>query len=157
MCIRNGLMFLGCLPRDFWVPERNWSFVWGCLLLCIRLLTLCLFVMLGIVVHQESVCATFGSGLSSTCVVDVGDQKTSVCCVEDGVSHRNTRYGSSPITVYLNHHRSEIVWDDVCVGIQQAWAISTSQMKLMPVPLPLGSFQPTFIIVPRSHSRCCAG
>ncbi|XP_051060685.1 actin-related protein 8 isoform X3 [Phodopus roborovskii] len=45
----------------------------------------------GIVVHQESVCATFGSGLSSTCVVDVGDQKTSVCCVEDGVSHRNTR------------------------------------------------------------------
>lgn len=48
--------------------------------------------MLGIVVHQESVCATFGSGLSSACIVDVGDQKTSVCCVEDGVSHRNTRY-----------------------------------------------------------------
>ncbi|XP_015301521.1 actin-related protein 8 isoform X2 [Macaca fascicularis] len=45
----------------------------------------------GIVVHQESVCATYGSGLSSTCIVDVGDQKTSVCCVEDGVSHRNTR------------------------------------------------------------------
>uniref|UniRef100_A0A8D0LCU4 Actin related protein 8 n=1 Tax=Sphenodon punctatus TaxID=8508 RepID=A0A8D0LCU4_SPHPU len=45
----------------------------------------------GIVVHQESVCATFGSGLSSACVVDVGDQKTSVCCVEDGVSHCNTR------------------------------------------------------------------
>lgn len=49
-------------------------------------------VLLGIVVHQESVCATFGSGLSSACIVDVGDQKTSVCCVEDGVSHRNTRY-----------------------------------------------------------------
>ncbi|KPP64929.1 hypothetical protein Z043_116681 [Scleropages formosus] len=44
-----------------------------------------------IVVHQESVCATFGSGLSSACVVDVGDEKTSVCCVEDGVSHRNSR------------------------------------------------------------------
>ncbi|KAK2507879.1 hypothetical protein MC885_017038 [Smutsia gigantea] len=56
----------------------------------------------GIVVHQESVCATFGSGLSSTCVVDVGDQKTSVCCVEDGVSHRNTRlclaYGGSDVS-----------------------------------------------------------
>ncbi|XP_043933549.1 actin-related protein 8 [Protopterus annectens] len=56
----------------------------------------------GIVVHQESVCATFGSGLSSACVVDVGDQKTSVCCVEDGVSHRNTRlclaYGGSDVT-----------------------------------------------------------
>ena len=45
-----------------------------------------------IIVHQESVCATFGSGLSSACVVDVGDQKTSLCCVEDGVSHRNSRY-----------------------------------------------------------------
>lgn len=44
-----------------------------------------------IIVHQESVCAAFGSGLSSACVVDVGDQKTSVCCVEDGVSHRNSR------------------------------------------------------------------
>ncbi|XP_029456757.1 actin-related protein 8 isoform X1 [Rhinatrema bivittatum] len=56
----------------------------------------------GIVVHQESVCATFGSGLSSACVVDVGDQKTSVCCVEDGVSHRNSRlclaYGGSDVT-----------------------------------------------------------
>lgn len=53
--------------------------------------TFLLFPFLGIVVHQESVCATFGSGLGSACVVDVGDQKTSVCCVEDGVSHRNTR------------------------------------------------------------------
>uniref|UniRef100_A0A8V1AG28 Actin related protein 8 n=1 Tax=Gallus gallus TaxID=9031 RepID=A0A8V1AG28_CHICK len=56
----------------------------------------------GIVVHQESVCATFGSGLGSACIVDVGDQKTSVCCVEDGVSHRNTRlclaYGGSDVS-----------------------------------------------------------
>ncbi|KAM9752197.1 actin-related protein 8 isoform 2-T2 [Menidia menidia] len=55
-----------------------------------------------IIAHQESVCATFGSGLSSACVVDVGDQKTSVCCVEDGVSHRNSRlclaYGGSDVT-----------------------------------------------------------
>ncbi|KAG1949112.1 actin-related protein 8 [Pimephales promelas] len=55
-----------------------------------------------VVLHQESVCATFGSGLSSACVVDVGDQKTSVCCVEDGVSHRSSRlclaYGGSDVT-----------------------------------------------------------
>ncbi|KAM9343446.1 actin-related protein 8 [Pholidichthys leucotaenia] len=55
-----------------------------------------------IIVHQESVCATFGSGLSSACVVDVGDQKTSICCVEDGVSHRTSRlclaYGGSDVT-----------------------------------------------------------
>ncbi|OCT58062.1 hypothetical protein XELAEV_18002559mg [Xenopus laevis] len=56
----------------------------------------------GVIVHQESVCAAYGSGLSSACVVDIGDQKTSVCCVEDGISHRNTRlclaYGGSDIT-----------------------------------------------------------
>ncbi|XP_035664129.1 actin-related protein 8-like [Branchiostoma floridae] len=44
------------------------------------------------IAHQESVCATFGSGVASACVVDVGDQKTAVCCVEDGLSHRNSRY-----------------------------------------------------------------
>uniref|UniRef100_A0A8C5WKG0 Actin-related protein 8 n=2 Tax=Leptobrachium leishanense TaxID=445787 RepID=A0A8C5WKG0_9ANUR len=56
----------------------------------------------GVIVHQETVCAVFGSGLSSACVVDIGDQKTSVCCVEDGISHRNTRlclaYGGSDVT-----------------------------------------------------------
>lgn len=55
------------------------------------LLSSCFLVCVAIIVHQESVCATFGSGLSSACVVDVGDQKTSLCCVEDGVSHRNSR------------------------------------------------------------------
>lgn len=36
--------------------------------------------------------ATFGAGLGYACVVDVGDQKTSVSCVEDGISHPNTRF-----------------------------------------------------------------
>ncbi|XP_065899738.1 actin-related protein 8-like isoform X2 [Dysidea avara] len=52
--------------------------------------------------HQESVCATFGAGLSSACVVDMGDEKTHICCVEDGISNPNTRitlhYGGSDIT-----------------------------------------------------------
>ncbi|XP_011305453.1 actin-related protein 8, partial [Fopius arisanus] len=51
---------------------------------------------------QDHVAATFGAGLGYACVVDVGDQKTSVSCVEDGISHRNTRvrmdYGGSDIT-----------------------------------------------------------
>ncbi|KAK4885379.1 hypothetical protein RN001_001650 [Aquatica leii] len=51
---------------------------------------------------QDHVAATFGSGLSYACVVDVGDQKTSVSCVEDGICHRNTRvrldYGGGDIT-----------------------------------------------------------
>ncbi|CAK8690567.1 unnamed protein product [Clavelina lepadiformis] len=44
-----------------------------------------------IIIHQESVCATYGCGVANACVVDVGHQKTAVCCVEDGFSHFNTR------------------------------------------------------------------
>ncbi|XP_055591976.1 actin-related protein 8 [Uranotaenia lowii] len=51
---------------------------------------------------QDHVAATFGAGLGYACVVDVGDQKTSVSCVEDGISHPNTRvrldYGGADIT-----------------------------------------------------------
>ena len=34
----------------------------------------------------------FGCGLSAACVVDVGDEKTSVCCVEDGLVIPSSRY-----------------------------------------------------------------
>ena len=36
-------------------------------------------------------CATYSAGLSSACVVDVGDEVTHICCVEDGMSNPNTR------------------------------------------------------------------
>ena len=40
--------------------------------------------------------------LGYACVVDVGDQKTSISCVEDGISHPETRihlnYGGADIT-----------------------------------------------------------
>ncbi|RWS22642.1 actin-related protein 8-like protein [Leptotrombidium deliense] len=58
-------------------------------------------------VHHESVFATFGAGLSAATVVDVGDQKTSICCVEDGLSARCARltleYGGSDITQVLHY------------------------------------------------------
>lgn len=51
---------------------------------------------------QDHVAATFGAGLGYACVVDVGDQKTSVSCVEDGISHANTRvrleYGGGDVS-----------------------------------------------------------
>lgn len=51
---------------------------------------------------QDHVAATFGAGLGYACVVDVGDQKTSVSCVEDGISHPATRvrleYGGADVT-----------------------------------------------------------
>ena len=53
-------------------------------------------------VIQDHVAATFGAGLSQACVVDVGDQKISVSCVEDGISHPQSRIqlniGGSDIT-----------------------------------------------------------
>ena len=53
---------------------------------------LSLALIFGLCSFKESVCATFGSGLPSACIVDVGDQKTSISCVEDGVSIPNSRY-----------------------------------------------------------------
>ncbi|KAF2226451.1 chromatin remodeling complex subunit [Elsinoe ampelina] len=51
---------------------------------------------------QESLAATFGAGYSSSCIVDVGAQKTSICCVEDGMciedSRMNLKYGGDDVT-----------------------------------------------------------
>lgn len=51
---------------------------------------------------QESMAATFGAGYTQACVVDVGAQKTSVACVEDGMviedSRINLKYGGYDVT-----------------------------------------------------------
>ncbi|OAA58587.1 chromatin remodeling complex subunit [Niveomyces insectorum RCEF 264] len=51
---------------------------------------------------QESYAATCGAGYSQGCVVDVGAQKTSVACVEDGLvvedSRINLKYGGFDVT-----------------------------------------------------------
>ncbi|KAE8322907.1 hypothetical protein BDV39DRAFT_183328 [Aspergillus sergii] len=51
---------------------------------------------------QESLAATFGAGFTSACVVDIGAQKTSICCVEEGMCIENSRvnlkYGGSDVT-----------------------------------------------------------
>lgn len=61
----------------------------------------------GVLISHEAVCATFGAGLNYACVVDIGDQKTSVCCVEDGFSPRVARlcleFGGSDITQLFHH------------------------------------------------------
>ncbi|KAJ2798896.1 actin-like protein arp8, partial [Coemansia guatemalensis] len=58
-----------------------------------------------LLVQQSSALVTFGAGFSSACVVDVGAQKTSVCCVEDGYcaqeSRVTTMYGGDDITRFL--------------------------------------------------------
>ena len=56
-------------------------------------------------VQQESVCATFGAGLSSGCVVDLGADKISISCVEEGLILPETRillsYGGADLTHFL--------------------------------------------------------
>jgi actin-related protein 8 len=51
---------------------------------------------------QESLASSFGAGYSISCVVDVGAQKTSICCVEDGLcvedSRMNLKYGGYDVT-----------------------------------------------------------
>ena len=51
---------------------------------------------------QESLAATFGAGYTMACVVDVGAQKTSICCVEEGMCIENSRinlkYGGADVT-----------------------------------------------------------
>ncbi|KAI9823125.1 MAG: hypothetical protein M1819_001508 [Sarea resinae] len=51
---------------------------------------------------QESVAATFGAGYSTACIVDMGAQKTSICCVDEGMCLENSRvnlkYGGADVT-----------------------------------------------------------
>ncbi|KAF3940077.1 hypothetical protein ABW19_dt0201028 [Dactylella cylindrospora] len=51
---------------------------------------------------QESVAATYGAGFSSACIVDIGAQKTSISCVEEGMvipdSRLNLNYGGDDVT-----------------------------------------------------------
>lgn len=51
---------------------------------------------------QESLAATFGAGFGIACIVDMGAQKTSISCVEDGMviedSRVNLKYGGYDLT-----------------------------------------------------------
>ncbi|KAL9106167.1 MAG: hypothetical protein Q9227_008759 [Pyrenula ochraceoflavens] len=51
---------------------------------------------------QESLAASFGAGYTQACIVDIGAEKTSICCVEDGMciedSRVNFKYGGMDVT-----------------------------------------------------------
>lgn len=52
--------------------------------------------------QQESLSATFGAGYSISCIVDIGAQKTSICCVDEGLcieeSRVNLKMGGADVT-----------------------------------------------------------
>jgi len=58
-----------------------------------------------IYIHLESVLAAYGAGQNLCCVVDIGADKLSVCCVEDGSIIKNTlfrkNFGSRDIDFML--------------------------------------------------------
>ncbi|MCO5585524.1 hypothetical protein L7F22_039457 [Adiantum nelumboides] len=60
-----------------------------------------------VLVQQESVCATFGAGLSSGCVIHVGSEQTQICCVDEGLVLSDSRimldYGGDHISAYFMH------------------------------------------------------
>ncbi|KAJ3393212.1 actin-like protein arp8 [Lobulomyces angularis] len=60
-----------------------------------------------ILLHTESVCASFGAGISQCCVVDIGAQVTKICCVEDGLCNDSSiytlQYGGDDLTKFLCH------------------------------------------------------
>ena len=37
------------------------------------------------ILHEEAACAAFGAGGNAACVVDIGHERTSVCCVDEGM------------------------------------------------------------------------
>lgn len=55
-----------------------------------------------ICLQQESLAATFGAGYSISCIVDIGAQKTSICCVDEGLcledSRMNLKFGGYDVT-----------------------------------------------------------
>ncbi|TIB16037.1 hypothetical protein E3P77_03516 [Wallemia ichthyophaga] len=59
-----------------------------------------------ILLIQEANGTAFGCGLSSACVVDIGAQKTSIACVEEGVvipeSRMELAYGGDDITLFFH-------------------------------------------------------
>ncbi|KAI8446698.1 hypothetical protein BY996DRAFT_6422092 [Phakopsora pachyrhizi] len=59
-----------------------------------------------ICIQQESLCACFGAGLGTACVIDVGASKTSISCVEEGWVIPDSRLqlsiGGDDITVVLS-------------------------------------------------------
>ncbi|KAI8645916.1 hypothetical protein BD408DRAFT_449924 [Parasitella parasitica] len=48
-----------------------------------------------VIIQQESTAATYGAGVSSAVVVDIGAQKTNIVCIEDGVCQLESRVSIS--------------------------------------------------------------
>ncbi|KAJ2366336.1 actin-like protein arp8 [Coemansia sp. RSA 2611] len=115
-----------------------------------------------LLVQQASALVTFGAGFSSACVVDVGAQKTSVSCVEDGHCAPESRvlsmYGADDITRFLFHmfQRSHFPYADARLTRAHDWLLLTElrerlcTVSLSDVNIRLHDF---FVRAPATHTR----
>lgn len=79
---------------------------------------------------QESVSATFGAGISSACVVNVGAQNTSISCIEEGYCLPRSRiampYGGDDVTALLVQllQRSKFPYRALDTRQQAGWQLA---------------------------------
>jgi hypothetical protein len=69
---------------------------------------------------QESLAATYGAGISSACVVDIGSVFTGVACVDDGLVIGDTRYVKQSVSA----SGRLLIISSAC---SFTWVVTTSQ------------------------------
>ncbi|EZA55915.1 hypothetical protein DMN91_010634 [Ooceraea biroi] len=103
---------------------------------------------------QDHVGAMFGAGLGYACIVDVGAQKISVSCVEDAISHKDTRvrmdYGGADVTQTFHWllQKSAFPYKS-CVPTNKLDALLLDQLKIDFCHVDLnvcGSQEKTFVV-----------
>ncbi|KAJ2488281.1 actin-like protein arp8 [Coemansia sp. RSA 2050] len=110
------MIWMSAITKDLGIPRKDLA-KYGVVLVIpdlfsrveVTLLAELLLRQMGfqyLLVQQSSVLVTFGAGFSSACVVDVGAQKTSIACVENGFCYQESRvsvmYGGDDITRFLH-------------------------------------------------------
>ncbi|EEB93425.1 hypothetical protein MPER_07917, partial [Moniliophthora perniciosa FA553] len=79
--------------------------------------------------QQESLAATYGAGISSACVVDIGAKTTSIACVDEGLVISDTRmslnFGGDDITelFYVLLNRIGFPYRELNLGRSYDWNV----------------------------------
>ncbi|KAJ1666463.1 actin-like protein arp8 [Coemansia sp. RSA 1813] len=115
-----------------------------------------------LLVQQSSTLVTYGAGFSTACVVDVGAQKTSIACIEDGFCYQESRvnvmYGADDITRFLYHlfMSSKFPYREASLGRMYDWHLLNGlrerycTMNLSDVNIRLHDF---FVRIPNQPTR----
>ncbi|GMM31599.1 Arp8 protein [Martiniozyma asiatica (nom. inval.)] len=78
----------------------------------------------GVAIMQESLAYSFGSGLSTACIVDIGAHSTSIACIDEGVVLEHSRveldYGLDSVTR---------VWGKCLMDKEIGWKFNLNNLK----------------------------